>query len=322
MSYSNHTMPWTESPFFYNELMESKLSDKDKELVRHFAEKGYVIVDPEVGEETIDKLVSTLMPAFDKERSTRIQDAWKTNEYVKEIASSDVIMEKLRLLYKREPMPFQTLNFSVGTEQKTHSDMIHFNSIPQRFMCGVWVALEDITNDNGPLHYFPGSQKLPFYDMIDLGVKASETIEMKKMMMAYAENYEVFIGEMVKALGLQKSVLNIKKGQALIWSANLLHGAEKINTQGASRHSQVTHYYFSDCVYYVPRLSDIAINRMFIGELYNIKTGERLKSNYLGQQVTPPTKIYLQQKTVKLLSKISHLFPKQVVEKVKSIIVK
>ncbi len=44
--------------------------------------------------------------------------------------------------------------------------MVHFNSIPQRFMCGVWVAMEDIAPDNGPLHYYPGSHKLPFYDMI------------------------------------------------------------------------------------------------------------------------------------------------------------
>ena len=31
-------------------------------------------------------------------------------------------------------------------------------------MCGVWVALEDITEDNGPLHYYPGSHRLPDYD--------------------------------------------------------------------------------------------------------------------------------------------------------------
>jgi hypothetical protein len=61
---------------------------------------------------------------------------------------------------------------------------------------------------------------------------------------------------------------------------------------------------------------------MYIGELYNIKTGEKLVSKYLGQQVSAPAKLQLQQTTVKLLSKVSHLFPKQVVNKVKSIIVK
>jgi ectoine hydroxylase-related dioxygenase (phytanoyl-CoA dioxygenase family) len=28
-------------------------------------------------------------------------------------------------------------------------------------MCGVWVALEDVDAGNGPLFYYPGSQRLP-----------------------------------------------------------------------------------------------------------------------------------------------------------------
>jgi ectoine hydroxylase-related dioxygenase (phytanoyl-CoA dioxygenase family) len=200
--------------------------------------------------------------------------------------------------------------------------MVHFNSIPQRFMCGVWVAMEDITPDNGPLHYYPGSHKLPFYDMIDLGVKASDHIETKKAIMAYAVDYTNFIKEIVKALGLKKQTLNIKKGQALIWSANLLHGGEKINTPGASRHSQVTHYYFEDCIYYVPRLSDIAINKLYLNNLVNIKTGEAVSNKYFGEEVKAHTKLQLQQSAVKMLSKIAHLFPKEVVAKIKSIIVR
>ena len=36
-------------------------------------------------------------------------------------------------------------------------------------MCGVWVALEDMDMDNGPLVYYPGSHKLPWptWDEID-----------------------------------------------------------------------------------------------------------------------------------------------------------
>ena len=64
----------------------------------------------------------------------------------------------LRSLYGREPLPFQNLNFSVGSEQKTHSDTIHFNSRPAGYMCGVWVALEDVDASNGPVMYYPGSQ--------------------------------------------------------------------------------------------------------------------------------------------------------------------
>jgi hypothetical protein len=126
----------------------------------------------------------------------------------------------------------------------------------------------------------------------------------------------------VEALGLKKEVLKIKKGQAMIWSANLLHGGEKILREGASRHSQVTHYYFENCLYYVPRLSDIAIKKLYLNDLTNIITGEKVTNTYFGKEVKVNSKLYLQQQTVKMLSGIAHLFPKQIVDKVKSIIVR
>lgn len=49
---------------------------------------------------------------------------------------------------------------------------IHFNSIPSSYMCGAWVALEDINMDNGPVVYYPGSHKLPEITPKDVGVKA------------------------------------------------------------------------------------------------------------------------------------------------------
>jgi ectoine hydroxylase-related dioxygenase (phytanoyl-CoA dioxygenase family) len=325
MSLRAQNLPWTESPFFEHEIQTSVLSDEEKAFVKSFAENGYVIFDPQLEEPLIDALNNSMAPQFDKIEEggdKRIQDAWTYNDNVRKLAVSDTVLDKLRLLYQREPIPFQTLNFPVGTQQKTHSDMVHFNSIPQRFMCGVWVALEDITNDNGPLHYYPGSHKLPFYDMIDLGVKASDNIETKKAIMAYAVDYTNFIQEIIQALALKKQTLTIKKGQAMIWSANLLHGGEKINTPGATRHSQVTHYYFEDCIYYVPRLSDIAINKLYLNHLVNIRTGKKVVNTYFGKEVKPPSKLVLQQSAVKMLSKITHLFPKEVVAKVKSIIVR
>lgn len=48
------------------------------------------------------------------------------------------------------------LNFPRGSQQETRSDTYFFNSIPSGFMCGVWVALENIHPDSGPLLYSPG----------------------------------------------------------------------------------------------------------------------------------------------------------------------
>lgn len=161
-------LPWVESPFLPRLLAEKGLDPAMQELVRQFAEQGYVVIDPGITPATLDAARSDLADEFT--RTNRIQDAWKRSAAVQAIATAPKVLELLRLLYEREPVPFQTLNFPRGTEQKTHSDAIHFHSVPAGFMCGVWVALEDIDSDNGPLHYYPRSHRSPMRDYNDLGI--------------------------------------------------------------------------------------------------------------------------------------------------------
>lgn len=54
-------------------------------------------------------------------------------------------------------------------------------------MCDVWTALEDVHEDNGPLHYYTKSHKLPFYEMIDMGVRGSKSKQMKNEYMDYSD---------------------------------------------------------------------------------------------------------------------------------------
>ncbi len=275
-------LPWIDSPFFALELEQSNLDEAMKAQVRHFAEKGYLILDTDLPESTFDRIIELLQPHY---TSPRLQDAWNITSLVKDIAGCPKILDMLRILYRREPFPFQTLNFRVGSQQKTHSDAIHFHSIPERFMCGVWVALEDIDETNGPLHYYPGSQKLPYYDMADVGLQGSKDVNQYDQ---YLE-YEKFIHKLIAATGHKKEVFKVKKGQALIWAATLLHGGEPILREGASRHSQVTHYYFNDCIYYSPIWSDVAIDKMYMRRPTNILTGQIVENRYLGDTLVGRT---------------------------------
>lgn len=267
-------LPWTESPFFEQILARRGLSDDDAELARRFARDGYLILD--VGFDDFDavasRIVAEMAPLY-PEKDRRVTDAWSSHPDVKRLALAPRILEVLRLLYGREPIPFQTLNFDLGTEQALHSDMIHFYSTPRRYMCGVWVALEDMDLDNGPLVYCPGSQKLPDYHASDIGLPP--------IVDAYPY-YEQFIARLVEALGLEREYSIVKKGQALIWAANLLHGGSPIRDKSRTRHSQVTHYYFDDCTYYVPRLSQHP-GRLRVREVVDLRTGEFQPNVFHGQ---------------------------------------
>jgi hypothetical protein len=278
-------IPWVESPFFDSELEKSNLDPETAALVKCYAEQGYVIIDPQIDEDVIDRAVAALKPEFDKQNTNRIQDAWQNIEAVKAIATAPRVMEILEILYRRRPIPFQTLNFSTGSQQRTHSDSIHFNSVPERYLAGVWVALEDVHDGNGPLHYYPASHRLPFYDLSILGLKGSTSSSIEDMLANYYTKYEDFIEELVSQKKLDKKILNLKKGQALIWSANLLHGGEKITLAGSTRYTQVNHFYFENCAYYRPMKTDMALERISIQKVMDISTGKEVQSNYLGTPI-------------------------------------
>lgn len=278
-------LPWTDSPFFTQALAASALDAPTRALVEAFARDGYVVIDLDLPgfEATADAIIGDLAGRYAGER--RLQDAWQVNDQVKALACEPRVLELLRTLFQREPIPFQTLNFPVGTQQKTHSDTIHFHSVPERFMCGVWVALEDIDADNGPLHYYPGSHKLPVLDYHTMGLSGVTPA-------ASAENYrryEDFVAAMLEALGLERREVAMRKGQALIWAANLYHGGSPIRDARRSRHSQVTHYYFTDCMYYTPMYSDPFLGRVYTREITDIRTGERVPQAYNGQAIEAET---------------------------------
>ena len=291
-------LPWVESPFFNQELKQANLDPVLTEQLRRYAEDGYLIFDPQIDESVLDAARQGVEPLYNGE--SRKQDAWQTVPAVRQIATAPNIMEMLRMLYHREPIPFQTLNFPVGTQQRTHSDSIHFNSIPQRFMCGVWVALEDVRADNGPLHYYPGSHKLPFYDLIDMGLKGSDAQTVEEVYGGTYKKYEERLEEIIQAHGLKKETLSIPKGKAIIWSANLLHGGEKILTPGSTRHSQVTHYFFENCVYYTPLRSDATIDKLYVRKITNIATGQPVPNKYFDQSLADDNEGYAKRYTIPL----------------------
>jgi ectoine hydroxylase-related dioxygenase (phytanoyl-CoA dioxygenase family) len=222
-----------------------------------FERDGYLVMEEPVAQHTVlDEIVEALADLYGKplhERDgvvyyrNRIQDAWKIDERVKALALAPPVLQLLEDLYGRRPLPFQTINFRIGSQQKAHSDALHFNSEPEGFMCGVWVALEDIDAGNGPVVFYPGSHRLPFVTMKDAGLEASSE--------QYGA-YEDHIAELIEREEMEPRHATIRKGQALVWAANLLHGGAPQDDRTRSRHSQVTHYFFEGCRYWAPMVSE------------------------------------------------------------------
>jgi ectoine hydroxylase-related dioxygenase (phytanoyl-CoA dioxygenase family) len=217
-------------------------------LKEKFARDGYVTFDAQIEEQWLDAAREITEAAF--EPNKRMYDLVHVYNCIKQISLWATITDALEEVYGFPMRPWQTMNFKYGTEQPAHSDTIHFNTIPAGRMCGVWVALEDVKEDQGPLFYYPGSHLLPEYVMSDVGV-LPPPIEAQQP----CKEYEAYMESVIARENLEAEVFTCSKGQVFIWASNFLHGGTKITREGATRCSQVTHYYAPNCTYYRPMYS-------------------------------------------------------------------
>ncbi|QDC38080.1 phytanoyl-CoA dioxygenase family protein [Sphingobium fuliginis] len=285
-------LPLIESPLFPTLKASQGFTAEEEGIATSLYEKGYAVFDfPDADlDARIDRIKRNLAPHyrvdFENLQSNktlgerRLQDAWTFDQDVRAIASNDAMLDLLSKLYGRRAFPFQTLNFPVGTQQEAHSDSVHFSSLPERFMCGVWLAMEDIGPDSGPLFYYPGSHRWPIMTNALIGRRGYGSD-----LVSAQDPYGPAWRALCDAHDAQEAVFLARKGQALIWCANLLHGGSCQSDPTLTRWSQVTHYYFDDCIYYTPAFSDEAVGKLNMRNPVAINDDLNRPCSYLGEVV-------------------------------------
>ena len=306
-------LPLIESPLFKQKVGELEFSPEEERIACSLNENGYAIFDfpDENLNEKIARIKSHLSPLYkvnfdDPEADKtigerRVQDAWAFDEDVRSIAANQAVIELLSKLYGRTAIPFQTLNFPVGTQQAAHSDAVHFSSLPERFMCGVWLAMEDVSPASGPLFYHPGSHRWPIMTNGLIGRRGYGS-ELESAQDPYQSAWEA----LCDAGQSESEVFLPRKGQALIWCANLLHGGSMQTDTKSTRWSQVTHYYFDQCIYYTPAFSDEFLGRLRLRDVISIVDGNNVPNFYLNENL-PPNRIM---KNKSLISRIKNFYKK------------
>jgi hypothetical protein len=288
-------VPRIESPAFRAELPHFGLSEAEQAIATKLHIDGFAVIDFEDidFDRRVERIRASLIPRLgadlndpESDKTTggrRIQDAWKFDEDVRAIAVNPAILNLLSRLYGRRAFPFQTLNFPVGTQQGVHADAVHFSSLPERFMCGVWVAMEDVSAEAGPLFYAPGSHRWPIVSNAMIGRRGYAS-----QLESAQDPYEDAWNAIIAANGTPTETFLARKGQALIWCANLLHGGAPQSDPRLTRWSQVTHYYFEDCIYYTPAFSDEALGQLQLRDIVGIDDGKLRPNSYLGTPLPLP----------------------------------
>ncbi|MFK7934384.1 MAG: phytanoyl-CoA dioxygenase family protein [Saprospiraceae bacterium] len=212
--------------------------------LQHWSEQGYAILRNFYDLDTVAAINEVIEEKIASKNANwkwrnKIVNALHDTPEIYAIAHDERLTDILTMLLGKTVYPIQSLNFITGSQQATHSDSIHMTTFPLGYLIAVWIALEDVEEGSGLLHYYPKSHQLPYilsedYDHGDTKYFFGKT--------PYAA-YERKIAEVVEKQTFEKQLFKAKKGDLLIWHANLLHGGEPVTRPNATRKSMVLHYF-------------------------------------------------------------------------------
>jgi hypothetical protein len=213
--------------------------------------KGYMVLDRHFSPETCDAINEEIDHLLQQgtlhfKNGNKLMFANKRSALIRQITADPVIGKLLNFLLDKEMVPFQTINFISGSGQKAHSDSVHMTTYPLGYLAAIWIALEDVSADSGPLFYYPGSHKLPYL----LNNEWNANSSFLSLGKHDYPDYEDMVEELIAKNNFPREELIAKKGDVLIWHANLVHGGAPIRNPALTRKSMVVHYYASDVIKY------------------------------------------------------------------------
>lgn len=219
--------------------------------ITNWSKNGYMILKNFLTVETCDAINNTIDELQQSGKlhftnGNKLMFANKKSKFVSDVANDAGLKKILGFILDKEVVAFQTINFIQGSEQRAHSDSIHMTTYPLGYLIAVWIALEDVSADNGPLFYFPGSHQLPYLLNNDFNEGSTALTLGKK---DYSD-YEDVLDELVQKNNYERKEFHADKGDILIWHANLVHGGAPIAKPGSTRKSMVVHYYATDVIKY------------------------------------------------------------------------
>jgi len=221
--------------------------------LQHWVEHGWVILfdtedQPKVDAALVDAVAHDMMELvrthkhlpFD-EWKIQLQNRYAVSEAVRRMIHWQPVLRWIGLILGKRPLPFQTLSMPIGSQIPPHADHVLMTTHPQGYMVAAWFALEAAARDAGPLTLWSGSHRLPYLSAREVGIPHDGSDD--ECSQVYAQRYYEASRERIARHGLAPFYYLAKKGEVLLWHANLLHGGAPIERADSSRKSLVVHYF-------------------------------------------------------------------------------
>lgn len=257
---------WVDRSDFEQEILRrlatGQLAPGLEAAVRSFARDGYIVLPGAAAEADLVRFEQAISKAFSEghphlvgllpgdgtprpvvqgmdPRQVRIVDCFAVLPEALALFSSPSLTEFLASVLDERPLLFQSISFEVGSQQGLHQDTAYV-VVDQRPMelAACWIALEDIKPGSGELQYMVGSHRLPDFDF---GGN-------KKHWNAAADGVDKHTEwfNWILRQGDERSLPTerflARRGDILVWHADLAHGGSPILNESLSRKSLVGHY--------------------------------------------------------------------------------
>lgn len=180
------------------------------------------------------RLLFSQAPAEARLSPYKINDLYLESPLVRSVMLDQRLREILKSLLDGEPLLMNSLNFERGSGQAAHVDTLFISPRKREKLVVVWVALESISPESGPLLVYPGSHKIEPFRAHNGGtrIEADEMPQFNHYMDTQLRKHKIKAKEFIA-----------EPGDILIWHAQLLHGGKSIQNPEKTRKSLVCHFF-------------------------------------------------------------------------------
>jgi ectoine hydroxylase-related dioxygenase (phytanoyl-CoA dioxygenase family) len=233
-----------------------EVTAQESSALAQYIDEGYVVFPGAVGDDVIDEYLDLFERSWDEapsciyahvehkvvplsralyDKIAKVSCLHCCFDRAGELVFPPAVLRFLTLIYDRPPVAFQTMTMRKGSEEVLHTDTGPLTLTEPMTMAASWLALEDVRPGSGELEFVPGSHSVP--EHLHPGMSKGHNDDMG----AYGQVLEQMKNHCAER-GFTTERFAAKKGDVLIWHADLLHGGAKIENPSSTRKSLVTHF--------------------------------------------------------------------------------
>jgi ectoine hydroxylase-related dioxygenase (phytanoyl-CoA dioxygenase family) len=219
---------------FAQELM-ARLKQHLDDLWRNRHDNPAQVIDCYFGLPNEERTWFRRAPAEVRDAPYKLLDLHLEDETIRDVCAAPALMQVLAGLLGARPMVCNSLLFERGSQQYPHFDTFFMPSATKNMMAASWIAIDPVTQTNGPVYYYPKSHMIEPY-----------VFSHGKINAVFAEletGAQPHIRRIIEEHRLERRLFLAEPGDVLIWHAQLLHGGSNIENPAETRRSLVTHYW-------------------------------------------------------------------------------